>query len=106
MDTGSRSQSSDFENRMEAFCQLPLEPIDYCTRWVKNNPNKGYRKSCINALAKATGLSLQTIKNWGSNFARRPQNLPYVLRHFDLLNQFIELAKTGQIKLPPDFPKQ
>jgi hypothetical protein len=106
MDTVSRSQNSEFEKRIEAFRQIPLEPIDYCTRWVKANPNKGYRKSCINSLVKATGLSSQTIKNWGTNFTRRPQNLPHLLRQLDLLNQFIELVKTGQITLPPNFPQQ
>ncbi|MBD1835380.1 hypothetical protein H6F61_22505 [Cyanobacteria bacterium FACHB-472] len=106
MDSGSRSQTSDFEKKIEAFCKIPLEPMDYCRRWVKTHPNKGYRKSCINSLVKATGLSWQTIKNWGSNFARRPQNLPYLLRHLDLLNQFIELVNAGKITLPPDFPQQ
>ncbi|MBD1935624.1 MULTISPECIES: hypothetical protein [Cyanophyceae] len=106
MDIRSRSHTSDFEKRIEAFCKIPLEPMDYCLRWVKANPNKGYRKSCINALTKATGLSLQTIKNWGTNFTRRPQNLPYLLRQLDLLNQFIELVKTGEITLPPNFPQQ
>jgi len=106
MDTRSRSQTSDFEKRIEAFCKIRLEPIDYCRRWVKADPNKGYRKSCINSLVKATGLSSQTIKNWGTNFTRRPQNLPHLLRQLDLLNQFIELVKTGQITLPPNFPQQ
>jgi len=106
MDTVNRSQSSEFEKRIEAFCKIPLEPMDYCRRWVKADPNKGYRKSCINSLVKATGLSSQTIKNWGTNFTRRPQNLPHLLRQLDLLNQFIELVKTGQITLPPNFPQQ
>lgn len=106
METGSRSPSSEFEQRIEALRKIPLEPIDYCNRWVPLNPNKGYRKSCINALTKASGLSSQTVKNWGRNFSRRPQNLPYVLRHLDLLNQVIELVKAGKIKPPPDFPQQ
>ena len=106
MDTRSPYQNSEFEKRIEAFRQIPLETMDYCIRWVVVNPNKGYRKSCINSLVKATGLSSQTIKNWGTNFTRRPQNLPHLLRQLDLLNQFIELVKTGQITLPPDFPQQ
>ncbi|MBD1836621.1 MULTISPECIES: hypothetical protein [unclassified Coleofasciculus] len=106
METGSRSPSSEFEQRIEALRRIPLEPIDYCNRWVPLNPNKGYRKSCINALTKATGLSSQTVKNWGFNFTRRPQNLPHLLRQLDLLNQFLQLVKTGAITLPPDFPQQ
>ncbi|MEW6498571.1 MAG: hypothetical protein AB1589_39645 [Cyanobacteriota bacterium] len=106
MEPESYSQSPSFEQRIEVVRQLPLEPMDYCTRWVAINPNKGYRKSCINALAKATGLSPQTVKNWGTNFSRRPQHLPHLLRQLDLLNQFLQLVKNGQITLPPNFPKQ
>ncbi len=106
METESRSQRPSFEQRIEAFRQLPLEPMDYCTRWVAAHPNKGYRKSCINSLSKVTGLSTQTVKNWGTNFTRRPQHLPHLLRQLDLLNQFLQLVKTGQITLPPNFPRQ
>jgi hypothetical protein len=92
--------------RLERISQLPLEPINYCRRWVKQNPAKGYRKSCINALARATGLSPNTIKDWGKNYTKRPQYIPYLLRQVDLLNQFKQLVKTKQIVLPPDFPQE
>ena len=92
--------------RLEQISQLPLEPINYCRRWVKQNPAKGYRKSCINALARATGLSPNTIKDWGKNYTKRPQHIPYLLRQVDLLNQFQQLVKTKQIALPPDFPQE
>lgn len=99
-------RSDPNQQRIQRISQLPLEPIDYCQRWVQQNPVKGYRKSCINALARATGLSPQTIKDWGKNFTRRPQYIPYLLRQVDLLNQFKQLVKTRRIVLPPDFPQE
>jgi hypothetical protein len=99
-------RSDPNEQRIQRISQLPLEPIDYCHRWVEQNPVKGYRKSCINALARATGLSPETIKDWGKNFTRRPQYIPYLLRQVDLLNQFKQLVKTRRIVLPPDFPQE
>lgn len=99
-------RSDPNKQRIQRISQLPLEPIDYCHRWVKQNPVKGYRKSCINALARATGLSPETIKDWGKNFTRRPQYIPYLLRQVDLLNQFKQLVKTRRMVLPPDFPQE
>jgi hypothetical protein len=92
------------EQRIDTIRQLPLEPIEYCHRWVDIDPSRGYRKACINALAKATGLSPHTIKDWGRNFDRRPHYVPFLLRQADLLNQFKQLVITQQITLPPNFP--
>lgn len=82
---------------------MPLEPIEYCRRWVPTIEGKGYRKTCINALAEVTGLSPSTIKDWGSNFERRPKYIPRLLRQADLLNQFRELVLSGRVTTPSNF---
>jgi hypothetical protein len=92
------------QQRIDTIRQLPLEPIEYCHRWVDTDPSRGYRKACINTLAKATGLSPHTIKDWGRNFDRRPHYVPFLLRQADLLKQFNQLVITQQIILPPNFP--
>lgn len=89
-------------SRLRCLRSLPLEPMEYCQRWVKADPAKGYRKVCINALAEATGLSARTIGNWGSGFERRPRHIPYILRQADLLNQIEELEQKGQTALSYD----
>lgn len=87
--------------RIDALSNLPLEPLDYCKRWVEMSPDdRGYRKACIASLAEATGLSERTIGNWGENFQRRPQYVLHILRMADMLNQI------RKIVLPPDFPKE
>lgn len=93
------------EHPLDAFQKIPLEPIEYCRRWVQQNSGMGYRKVCINALAEATGLSPATIKDWGPNFERRPKYVPRLLRQADLLHQFRQLILSGQIVMPPNFPQ-
>ncbi len=104
MESGRLSRSNQPEQRIDAIRQLPLEPMEYCRRWVEIDPSRGYKKACINALAQATGLSPNTIKDWGSNFNRRPRYIPFVLRQADLINQFKQLVITGRIILPSNFP--
>lgn len=98
------SPNQEPELRIDIIRQLPLEPMEYCRRWVETDPARGYRKACINALAQATGLSPHTIKDWGTNFDRRPRYVPFLLRQADLLNQFKHLLLTQQIIVPPNFP--
>ena len=93
------------EQRIDAIRQLPLQPMEYCRRWVDIDPARGYRKACINALAQATGLSPHTIKDWGTNFDRRPHYIPFLLRQADLLNQFKQLVITQQIMGAAQFLK-
>ncbi|WP_199290118.1 hypothetical protein [Leptolyngbya sp. FACHB-36] len=76
--------------------------MEYCQRWVKADPARGYRKVCINALAEATGLSSRTIGNWGANFERRPRYVLHILRQADLLNQIEELEQRDQVNLSLD----
>lgn len=102
MQTGSNSPWN--ENRLDTIRQLPLEPIEYCRRWVKPEPGRNYRKVCINAIAQVTGASPKTIKDWGPEFSRCPKYIPRILRQADLINQFKQLVASGSITLPPDFP--
>ena len=89
------------EYRIDALSEKPLEPMEYCKRWVDMSPDdRGYRKACIAALTEATGLSPRTIGNWGSNFEKRPNYVAHILRMADMLNQI------KKIVLPPDFPQQ
>lgn len=94
------------EHRIEALRKLPLEPSEYCRRWVSQDDNRGYRKVCINVIAAATGLSPSTVKDWGPDFIRCPRYVPYLLRQADLLNQFKQLVLNKQISLPSDFPQK
>jgi len=87
---------------LDQLRDLPMEPADYCNRWVTVEPGKGYLKVCINILAEATGLSPGTIKNWGPNFHRRPQYVLRLLRQADLLNQIKALEQAGQLTIPDD----
>ncbi len=87
--------------RIDALNELPLEPLEYCRKWVEMSPDeRGYRKACIAALAEATGLSPRTIGNWGSNFEKRPNYAAHILRMADMLNEI------KKIVLPPDFPQK
>jgi hypothetical protein len=72
----------------------PVEPIEYCKRWIKGvDPNsRGYRKTCIEELAKATKLSKTTIKDWGEGFESRPSYVLHILAQADKLNQIRELV--------------
>lgn len=80
---------NEVNERIRHLRQLPLEPKEYCDRWVPHDPNRNYRQACINSLAKATGLSPNTIKDWGGDFSRRPHYVLYVLRQVDVLQQLV-----------------
>ncbi|WP_323374478.1 hypothetical protein [Nostoc commune] len=52
--------------RIDVLSRLPLEPLEYCQRWVEVSPDeRGYRKACVAALAEATALSPRPINDWG-----------------------------------------
>lgn len=70
-----------------------LEPIEYCQKWVNLPPEqRGYRKMCVTALAKATGLSETTIANWGKDFEKRPDYVVHSLKMADTLNQIRQIV--------------
>lgn len=67
-------------------------------------PDRKYRKVCMNAIAQVTGASPKTIKDWGPEFGRCPKYIPRILSQADVINQFKQLVASGSITLPPDFP--
>jgi hypothetical protein len=104
MQTGRHSHQN--KHRIDILRQLPLEPMEYCRRWVSREPGRNYRKACINAIAQVTGASPKTVKDWGTDFRRRPKYVTRILRQADLINQFKQLVATGIINLPPNFPQE
>jgi len=104
MGTGSKSLQN--KHRIDIIRQLPLEPMEYCRRWVTHEPGRNYRKACINAIAKVTGTSPKTVKDWGKDFRYRPKYATRILRQADVINQFKQLVVQGIIDLPPDFPQE
>jgi hypothetical protein len=99
-------QAKGIEDRIGYVLAQPLEPSEYCRRWVGRDSSRGYRKTCVNAIAVATGLSPNTVKDWGSDFSRRPQYIPLLLRRADVLNQVVQLVLSRDINLPSDFPQE
>lgn len=104
MHTGSKSHHD--KHQIDIIRQLPLEPMEYCRRWVTHEPGRNYRKTCINAIAKVTGTSPKTVKDWGKDFHYRPKYVTRILRQADLINQFKQLVDRGVIDLPADFPQE
>ncbi|MBE9182979.1 hypothetical protein IQ268_31065 [Oculatella sp. LEGE 06141] len=96
------SEISPHFHRLDQLRYLPMEPTDYCERWMTAEPGKGYLKVCINVLSETTGLSAGTIKNWGTDFHRRPQYVLRLLRQADLLNQIKALEQAGHLTIPQD----
>ena len=104
MQTGTQSHQN--KHRIDTLCQLPLEPMEYCRRWVTHEPGRNYRKACINAIAQVTGMSPKTVKDWGRDFRYRPKYVTRILRQADLINQFKQLVAQGIINLPSGFPQE
>ncbi|MBD2487610.1 hypothetical protein [Aulosira sp. FACHB-615] len=104
MQTGRNSHQNN--HPIDLLRQLPLEPTEYCRRWVNQEPGRNYRKACINAIAQVTGTSPKTVKDWGTDFRRRPKYITRILRQADLINQFRQLVAQGIVTLPPDFPQE
>lgn len=75
-----------------------LEPLEYCRAWVELAPDqRGYRKACIELLAKATGLSENTIANWGKDFEKRPEHITHSLSMADRLKRIKQIL--GEFEL-------
>ncbi|MDZ8028319.1 MAG: hypothetical protein RMX96_33225 [Nostoc sp. ChiSLP02] len=104
MQTGRNSHQNN--HPIDMLRQLPLEPMEYCRRWVSPEPGRNYRKACINAIAQVTGTSPKTVKDWGTDFRRRPKYVTRILRQADLINQFRQLVAKGIVTLPPGFPQE
>ena len=66
----------------------PLEPLDFCKKWVNSDPEKrGYYRDCVRALSKVTTLSERSIERWGPDFSKRPRSVLATLRKEDMLNE-------------------
>lgn len=78
--------------RFERLKRKPLEPLDFCNRWIPKLYNvqpdeRGYKAACIRELEKITGTQYTTIeRNWGADFSNRPEWVPRILKREHLLN--------------------
>ena len=92
-------QISKVHHIINAFRERPLEPSDFCQKWIKSAApgERGYYKACVKALAQATGLSERTIQGWGSDFNGRPDSVLVTLRKEDILNQIRDLVKPDNL---------
>lgn len=81
-------------HRVDALREIPLEPLEYCRKYVKDAEpgERGYRKACIQVLAEALPLSDTTINSWGANFEKRPEYVLFILRQSDIINQIKALV--------------
>jgi hypothetical protein len=88
---------------MEAIRRVPLEPKEYCQKWVptlygKHPGERGYKAACIRELSRVSGVSEESIEgNWGIDFSKAPSYLPRMLRMADIINQAVRV-----LPLPPD----
>lgn len=75
--------------RLDAIAQKPLEPIEFCQRWVRFPApgERGYQSACVRELAKVCGVTERTVERWGTNFERRPETILTLLRNVDLRRQ-------------------
>lgn len=92
--------------RIDEIRSKPLEPLDYCQKWVPKYYGKqpgdwGYKAACIRELMRVTQKSQKAIEAWGAEFSGRPEDVLVILRQADIINQVRELTA-----LPPDFPEK
>jgi hypothetical protein len=107
-------QSHQNKHRIDILCQLPLEPIEYCRRWVTQEPGRNYRKACINAIPRSGCQGHRTsyrnesknCKRLGERFSLQPKYVTRILRQADLINQFKQLVAQEIINLPLDSPQE
>lgn len=78
-----------------------MEPSDFCRQWIKSpKPDQwGYRQACIKLLAEATGLTENTISNWGKDFQSRPSYILNILEKDHIIRLIQE--KTPSVTEPP-----
>ena len=95
---------SKVHHMIDVLKKRPLEPSDFCQKWVKSIApgERGYYKACVKAIAEATGLSERTIEGWGSDFKGRPDSVLVTLKKEDTINQIRVLVKVDDL---PDYLK-
>ncbi len=74
-------------SRIAHLQSKPVEPLEYCKRWIADPTEHGNRQVCEEELARLTGLSQSTIRNWGKAFEKRPDYVVVTLGHCDLLRR-------------------
>ena len=86
------------DNKWRRVLALPLDPIEYCKKWVALDPDeRGYREECIKALMLATGCVRRTAERWLVDPSKCEATAKMALRSRDALNQIHKLSE-----LPPD----
>jgi hypothetical protein len=90
--------SSQLSNRQDrerfnAIKKTPLEPQEFCRRWIQSPaPDEyGYYSACVRELAKVCEISERTVQGWGKNFSKRPVYVLAMLRKEDLICQMRRL---------------
>lgn len=80
----------------------PLEPIEYCQRWVVHPLHeRGYKQACDRALAEACGIWPTEVHLWGRNYSKRPEYIPYLLRLADTVRLAQSLGVcASKLKVP------
>lgn len=86
------------KDRLEGLRREPLEPIEFCRKWVPvPEGERGWRKACIQYLAKVTGKPERTIDDWGADFSSRPKDVLVTLEYADSLLTIGE--RVGSLKI-------
>ncbi|NES01720.1 MAG: hypothetical protein F6K22_02110 [Okeania sp. SIO2F4] len=83
---------------INSYIKTGMSPEDYCRIWVpvlyKTLPEqRGYKARCIEELAKVTGFTEQSIKNWGADFKGHPDYVKVILKQANIINEFRQLFK-------------
>ena len=82
------------QTRIDALQRLPLEPLEYCRRWLDHpEDERGWYKACTYEIARVTGAKQRTVEIWSPNFERCPETIKIALRKQDALNQIARLLK-------------
>ncbi len=80
-----------------------MTPSDYCSKWVPilynlNPGDRGYRAACNREISKVTGVSSNTVSQWGKDLENYHPLIEIILAYRDKLNN-IQMA----IGILPDF---
>ncbi|HEY9644694.1 MAG TPA: hypothetical protein V6C57_29630 [Coleofasciculaceae cyanobacterium] len=103
MPTKTKSLATSRETRIEAvrdriiaIIDQPLEPVEFCEKWVKtplHSQARDYKKACERAIADALGfMSPGDVSMWGKDWQKRPDYVPQLLRLADIVKSAKELG--------------
>lgn len=75
-----------------------MEPLEFCRQYVDVPPEaRGFYTACCRELAKATGLSIRSVQNWGSDFSRRPRYVLSILGKEHVIRQIKRLVSADDL---------